>query len=166
MSVIGRWCCRHHLVVLSGWPRRSPCTRSSCAPCWYRRRCTCSATPTGGCPARSTACSRAWPSNPQRAWPPNSPRSEMPEIIFRDGPARRRAVVIGGPDIWEVIVAVRNAPERGDELLLMWLNRTQPHVSEVAKSVLRHAKTPRLARLSLLSRTPTRWFTRLSPGSW
>lgn len=40
-----------------------------------------------------------------------------PGIAFRDGPAGRRAVVIGGPDVWEVIVATKNAPERGEELI-------------------------------------------------
>lgn len=40
-----------------------------------------------------------------------------PGIVFRDGPAGRRAVVVGGPDVWEVIAAARSAPERGDELV-------------------------------------------------
>ncbi|MBA3434684.1 MAG: hypothetical protein H0U08_11405 [Actinobacteria bacterium] len=40
-----------------------------------------------------------------------------PGIVFRDGPAGRRAVVVGGPDIWEVIVAARSAPERGEDLV-------------------------------------------------
>jgi len=40
-----------------------------------------------------------------------------PGIVFRDGPAGRRAVVVSGPDVWEVIVAARSAPERGEELI-------------------------------------------------
>jgi hypothetical protein len=40
-----------------------------------------------------------------------------PGIVFRDGPAGRRAVIVGGPDVWEVISAVRSAPERGDRLI-------------------------------------------------
>jgi hypothetical protein len=40
-----------------------------------------------------------------------------PGIIFRDGPAGRRAVVAGGPDVWEVVAAARSAPERGEELV-------------------------------------------------
>jgi hypothetical protein len=40
-----------------------------------------------------------------------------PGIVFRDGPAGRRAVVIGGPDVWEVIAAARSAPERGERLV-------------------------------------------------
>ncbi len=40
-----------------------------------------------------------------------------PGIAFRDGPAGRRAVVIGGPDVWEVIVAAGTAAERGERLI-------------------------------------------------
>ena len=40
-----------------------------------------------------------------------------PGIAFRDGPAGRRAVVIGGPDVWEVVVAARSARERGEKLV-------------------------------------------------
>ena len=34
---------------------------------------------------------------------------EHPGVLFRDGPSGRRAVLIGGPDIWEVIRVVRSA---------------------------------------------------------
>jgi hypothetical protein len=47
-----------------------------------------------------------------------------PGIAFRDGPAGRRAVIIGGPDVWEVIVAARNAPERGEPLINVLAERT------------------------------------------
>lgn len=40
-----------------------------------------------------------------------------PGIAFRDGPAGRRAVVAGGPDVWEIVVAARNAPERGEKVI-------------------------------------------------
>ena len=32
---------------------------------------------------------------------------EHPGIVFRDGPSGRRATLVGGPDVWEVISAVR-----------------------------------------------------------
>ena len=32
-----------------------------------------------------------------------------PGVIFRDGPFGRRALLVGGPDIWEVIRAVHSA---------------------------------------------------------
>lgn len=37
-----------------------------------------------------------------------------PGICFRDGPAGRRAGLVGGPDIWEVIGALRTVPEKGE----------------------------------------------------
>src|SRR5918996_2624536 len=40
--------------------------------------------------------------------------SAYPGIVYRGGPAGRRAALAGGPDVWEVIVAVRHAPGSGD----------------------------------------------------
>jgi hypothetical protein len=34
---------------------------------------------------------------------------EHPLVVFRDGPAGRRARLVGGPDVWEVAQAVRSA---------------------------------------------------------
>jgi hypothetical protein len=34
---------------------------------------------------------------------------EHPGVIFRDGPMGRRATLVGGPDVWEVIRALRSA---------------------------------------------------------
>lgn len=34
---------------------------------------------------------------------------EHPGIVFRDGPMGRRAVVVGGPDVWQIVSAVRAA---------------------------------------------------------
>jgi hypothetical protein len=47
---------------------------------------------------------------------------EHPLIVFRDGPAGRRARVVGGPDVWEVVGAVRSVREAepgltGDDVL-------------------------------------------------
>ena len=47
---------------------------------------------------------------------------EHPLIVFKDGPAGRRARLVGGPDVWEVIGAVRSVRESdlalaGDEVL-------------------------------------------------
>ena len=41
---------------------------------------------------------------------------EHPGVIFRDGPAGRRATLVGGPDVWEVIRAVRSARAAEPEL--------------------------------------------------
>jgi hypothetical protein len=47
---------------------------------------------------------------------------EHPLITFNDGPAGRRARLVGGPDVWEVIGAIRSVREaepalEGDEVL-------------------------------------------------
>lgn len=41
---------------------------------------------------------------------------EHPGIMFRDGPAGRRATVVGGPDVWEIVRAVRAARSAEPEL--------------------------------------------------
>jgi hypothetical protein len=40
---------------------------------------------------------------------------ELPGIVFRSGPAGRRAGVLGGPDVWEIVRDVRAAEEAGVE---------------------------------------------------
>src|SRR5262252_11203182 len=40
-----------------------------------------------------------------------------PGVAFRDGPSGRRAIVVGGPDVWEVVSAARSATERGEALI-------------------------------------------------
>lgn len=37
-----------------------------------------------------------------------------PGICFRDGPAGRRAGLVGGPDVWEIVGALRTVPEKGE----------------------------------------------------
>jgi hypothetical protein len=49
---------------------------------------------------------------------------EHPLITFKDGPAGRRARVVGGPDVWEIIGAVRSVRAddpalTGDEVLAL-----------------------------------------------
>ena len=38
---------------------------------------------------------------------------ELPGIVFRSGPAGRRAGVVGGPDVWEIVRDVQAAKETG-----------------------------------------------------
>ncbi|CAN5798197.1 hypothetical protein BH20ACT6_BH20ACT6_05170 [soil metagenome] len=40
--------------------------------------------------------------------------SAHPGIVYRDGPAGRRAAVAGGPDLWEIVLALRHTSKRGD----------------------------------------------------
>lgn len=41
----------------------------------------------------------------------------FPGIVYRDGPTGRRAGLVGGPDVWEIAAAVRQAPGRGEARL-------------------------------------------------
>lgn len=43
--------------------------------------------------------------------------SAYPGIVYRDGPTGRRAALAVGPDVWEVIVAIRHASGRGEARL-------------------------------------------------
>lgn len=38
-----------------------------------------------------------------------------PGIMFRAGPTGRRAALLRGPDVWEVIALIRSLPERGED---------------------------------------------------
>lgn len=41
---------------------------------------------------------------------------DHPLVVFRDGPAGRRARLVGGPDVWEVARAVRSARDSEPDL--------------------------------------------------
>ncbi len=40
--------------------------------------------------------------------------ADHPRVVFRDGPAGRRAALVAGPDIWELVVVLREIDERGE----------------------------------------------------
>lgn len=40
--------------------------------------------------------------------------ADHPGVVFKDGPAGRRAAIAGGPDVWEIIRVLRDIDERGD----------------------------------------------------
>lgn len=40
---------------------------------------------------------------------------QFPGVVYRDGPTGRRAALVGGPDVWEVIRDLRHAPGKGVE---------------------------------------------------
>lgn len=64
---------------------------------------------------------------------------EHPLIVFRDGPAGRRARLVGGPDVWEVARAMRSArvaePDLGPAALVELVSET----SGVAERLVRAA---------------------------
>ena len=65
-----------------------------------------------------------------------------PGIVFRDGPAGRRPVVVGGPDVWEVIAAARSAPERGGELIEALVERIGVPSDKIRVAVRYYAEHP------------------------
>lgn len=65
-----------------------------------------------------------------------------PGIAFRDGPAGRRPVIVGGPDVWEVIAAARSAPERGDELIAALVERLGVPAEKVRIAIRYYAEYP------------------------
>lgn len=69
-------------------------------------------------------------------------RDRHPGIVFRDGPAGRRAVVIGGPDVWEVIAAARSAPERGKHLVHALAERIGVPVEKIRIAVSYYGEYP------------------------
>jgi ribbon-helix-helix CopG family protein len=43
-----------------------------------------------------------------------SRRDENPLITFRDGPAGRRAALVGGPDVWEIVMWLKDLSGEAD----------------------------------------------------
>jgi hypothetical protein len=43
--------------------------------------------------------------------------AEHPGVVFRDGPAGRRAALSGGPDVWEVIETLQQTDATGEEAI-------------------------------------------------
>ena len=42
---------------------------------------------------------------------------DHPQIVFRDGPAGRRAALAAGPDVWEVIGTMRSSGKKGEDAI-------------------------------------------------
>lgn len=56
---------------------------------------------------------------------------EHPGIVFRDGPAGRRAALAGGPDVWEVMETLHGTGKTGDDAIAAtaeWGSLTIPQV--------------------------------------
>jgi hypothetical protein len=41
----------------------------------------------------------------------------FPGIAYREGPSGRRAGVVGGPDVWELVTAIKQVPGRAEQRL-------------------------------------------------
>jgi hypothetical protein len=51
-------------------------------------------------------------------------RDEHPLITFRDGPAGRRAGLLGGPDVWEVVMWVEDLAAQDDPVAALVADST------------------------------------------
>lgn len=65
-----------------------------------------------------------------------------PGIFFREGPAGRRAVVVGGPDVWEIVSAARSAPEKGEALVPALAERLGIGESKIRAAIRYYAEFP------------------------
>ena len=65
-----------------------------------------------------------------------------PGVFFREGPAGRRAVLVGGPDVWEIVSAVRGAPEKGEALVPALADRLGISESKVRVAIRYYGEYP------------------------
>lgn len=65
-----------------------------------------------------------------------------PGVVFRDGPAGRRVVVVGGPDVWEVIAALRSVPERGARRIEALAERIGVPAEKIRVAIRYYAEYP------------------------
>lgn len=67
---------------------------------------------------------------------------EHPLILFRDGPAGRRARLIGGPDVWEIARAIRSArtaePTLGPAEVLTLVGETSGVEARVIRAAIEY----------------------------
>ncbi len=42
---------------------------------------------------------------------------EHPGIVFRGGPTGRRAALVGGPDVWELMASLKSGKARGEKAI-------------------------------------------------
>ncbi|MGH9054556.1 MAG: hypothetical protein ACRDYY_01605 [Acidimicrobiales bacterium] len=66
----------------------------------------------------------------------------FPGVVYRSGPAGRRAALATGPDIWEIIRAVRSTPGRGDQRLRRVADEAGLRLEQVRLAVNFYAAYP------------------------
>lgn len=66
----------------------------------------------------------------------------FPGVIYRDGPTGRRAGLVAGPDIWEIVRAVRDTKGRGEKRLRAVADATGVPLSQVRLAVDFYAAHP------------------------
>ncbi|MGI8461501.1 MAG: hypothetical protein ACR2OC_07690, partial [Solirubrobacterales bacterium] len=64
---------------------------------------------------------------------------EHPGVVFRSGPAGRRAALASGPDVWQVITVFRELDERGEEAIALTSSLTGRDADQVRVAVRYYA---------------------------
>lgn len=59
----------------------------------------------------------------------------FPGIVYRAGPAGRRAGLVGGPDVWELVRAVKTAAGGGERRLHQVADELGLPLSQVARAI-------------------------------
>src|SRR5271156_5099421 len=67
---------------------------------------------------------------------------DHPGIVFRDGPAGRRPGLAGGPDVWEVVGALKGTPKRGESAILYTADYLNLTSTQVRSAVSYYASYP------------------------
>lgn len=67
---------------------------------------------------------------------------DHPGIVFRDGPAGRRAGLARGPDVWQVIATVRGTRLEGEEALAATAEWGSLTIAQVRTAVAYYAEYP------------------------
>lgn len=59
----------------------------------------------------------------------------LPGVIYRSGPAGRRAALASGPDVWEIVRAVRRTPGKGEPRMQKVAEETGLRLEQVRLAV-------------------------------
>jgi hypothetical protein len=65
-----------------------------------------------------------------------------PGIVFRPGPAGRRAALLRGPDVWQVIMGYNDSKEAGDDPVKYVCEVADLHPFEVDEALKYYAEFP------------------------
>lgn len=66
----------------------------------------------------------------------------VPGVVFRDGPTGRRAALVGGPDVWEVIRLVREVGSAGPDARREAANAVALTAAQVETAVAYYGEYP------------------------
>jgi hypothetical protein len=67
---------------------------------------------------------------------------EFRGIVFRDGPTGHRAALVGGPDVWEVMVTLKSGKTRGEEAIAATAELLNLPASQVRTAVRYYGAFP------------------------